>query len=167
VGYITGVLIIPYLYTFSYAGCVTTTGTHEWNKQVNSIYGNVSLGFRDMLYLDMSVRKDWSSALPSTKNGYAYPSIGASFIFTELMDNSVISFGKIRGGWAQVGNDVDALKINPIYNTAAQAYGGTNVIMYTPTEAVDPSIKPSTNTSIEAGFDTMYLNNRVGLSLTY
>jgi hypothetical protein len=120
-----------------------------------------------MLYLDMSVRKDWSSALPSTKNGYAYPSIGASFIFTELMDNSVISFGKIRGGWAQVGNDVDVFKINPIYNTAAQAYGGTNVIMYTPTEAVDPSIKPSTNTSIEAGFDTRYINNRVGLSFTY
>ena len=164
----TGGLIIPDVYTFSNAGIVPTTETYEWNKQVNSVFGNVSLGFRNFLYLDASVRKDWSSALPANRNGYTYPSVGLSFIFSEIIDGfDVLSTGKLRGGWAQVGNDVDALRINPTYETANQAFNGSNIVMNNFTEAVDPNIKPSTNTSIEAGFDTRWLTNRIGLSFTY
>ena len=164
----TGGLIIPDVYTFSNAGIAPPTNIYEWDKDVRSIYGNVSLGYRSMVYVDMSVRKDWSSALPATNNGYLYPSVGASFIFSELIDGiDAISFGKLRGGWAQVGNDVDALKINQIYGTAAQAYGGSNVLMYTPTVAVDPNITPSTNTSVEVGADLRFVQNRVGFSATY
>ena len=168
VGAKSGGLIIPDVYTFANAGIKPTTDQYIWEKQVNSMYGNVSLGYRDFLYLDMSYRRDWSSALPPEKNGYGYPSIGASFIFSELTDGvDFLSFGKLRGGWAQVGNDVDALRINPVYGTADQPFGGTNVIMSTPTQAVDPDIKPSTNTSIEAGVDLRFIESRIGLSFTY
>jgi TonB-linked SusC/RagA family outer membrane protein len=164
----TGGLIIPDVYTFSNAGIVPTTSTYEWDKKVNSIYGNVSLGYRNFLYLDASVRQDWSSALPADKNGYLYPSVGASFIFTEIIGGfDVLSSGKLRGGWAQVGNDVDALRIDPTYNTASQAFGGSQIVMNNYTQAVDPNIKPSTNTSMEIGFDTRWLSGRLGLSLTY
>ena len=164
----SGGLIIPDVYTFSNAGIVPTTDTYEWDKQVNSIYGNVSIGFRDFLYLDASYRKDWSSALPAGNNGYGYPSIGASFIVTELISGfDVLTTGKIRGGWAQVGNDVGALRIDPVYNTANQAFQGTNIVMNNYTQAVDPNIKPSTNTAIEIGFDTRWIESRLGLSFTY
>jgi TonB-linked SusC/RagA family outer membrane protein len=163
----TGGLIIPDLYQFSNAGEVPTPATYRWKKQVNSIYANVSLGYNQMIFLDLAARKDWSSALPSTKNGYAYPSIGASFIFSELMDNqSLLSFGKLRTSWAQVGNDVDALLINQIYPIAQKPFG-TTVLQYSPTTLVDPNLTPALNSSFEAGFDTKWFENRVTLSFTY
>ncbi|PTX22777.1 TonB-linked SusC/RagA family outer membrane protein [Pontibacter mucosus] len=163
----TGGLIIPDVYTFPNAGIVPTPQTYIYEKQVNSIYGNASLGYKDMLYLDASLRQDWSSALPSDKNGYKYPGIGASFIFSEVLDFEPLSFGKLRAGWAQVGNDVAALRINPIYGLGPQPFQGSNLLVYTPTELVDPNIEPATNTSFEAGFDVRFINNRVGASFTY
>ena len=135
------------------------------NKQVNSIYGNVSLGYSDMLYLDASVRRDWSSALPANNNGYTYPSVGGSFIFTELLNsNDVFTFGKIRGGWAQVGDDVDALALNPVYPLGGDLYG-SKVLQYTRSRLIDPNVQPAMNTSWEIGTDLRFLNNRVGFML--
>jgi outer membrane receptor protein involved in Fe transport len=163
----TGGLIIPDVFTFSNAGIVPVPTTNEWKKQVNSVYGKLSLGYKDMIYLDATYRKDWSSALPSNKNGYGYPSIGTSFIFSELIQGfQALSFGKVRASWAQVGGDVDANKINPTYTTGSQPFNG-KILMYVPTQLVDPNIQPSLNTSIEAGFDTRFLQNRLGLSFTY
>jgi TonB-linked SusC/RagA family outer membrane protein len=163
----TGGLIIPDLYNFANAGEVPTPSTFRWEKKVNSIYGNVSLGFRQIVFLDLAYRRDWSSALPSNKNGYGYPSIGTSFIFSELLANqSVLSFGKFRASWAQVGNDVDALRINQIYPIAQKPFNGS-VLMYTPTTLVDPNLTPAINTSFETGFDTKFLENRLALSFTY
>ncbi|TPE45233.1 SusC/RagA family TonB-linked outer membrane protein [Pontibacter mangrovi] len=164
----TGGLIIPDTYIFSNAGITPSPQTYLEDKEVRSIYGSASIGFRDMLYVDASLRQDWSSALPTTKNGYNYPGIGASFIFTELIDGfDALSFGKVRAGWAQVGSDVDALRINPVYSLGAQPWGGSNLLAYVPTLLVDPKIRPATNTSFEAGFDVRFLSNRIGGSFTY
>ncbi|MEJ8758672.1 SusC/RagA family TonB-linked outer membrane protein [Pontibacter sp. H259] len=164
----TGGLIIPDEYFFGNAGVVPTPATNLRKKQVNSLYGNVSLGFKDMLYLDGSIRQDWSSALPSDNNGYLYPGVGASFIFTEMLgDFEYISFGKLRAGWAQVGNDVGANQINPNFRTGPQPYLGTDLLVYSPLTLVNPDIKPALNSSYEAGFDLRFIDDRAGLSFTY
>lgn len=163
----TGGLIIPDVYTFSNAGIVPVPSSYEWDKQVNSIYGNLSVGYKGIVFLDASYRKDWSSALPSNRNGYGYPSIGTSFIFSELISGfNALSFGKLRGSWAQVGSDVDALAINPVYPTGSQPFDG-KILMSNPTQLVDPNIKPSLNTSIEAGLDLRFIEDRIGASFTY
>ncbi|MCI2229778.1 SusC/RagA family TonB-linked outer membrane protein [Polaribacter sp. MSW13] len=163
----TGGLIIPDLYTFSNAAILPATQTYTYRKHVKSIYGKVSLGYKDFLYLDASYRKDWSSSLPSNNNGYGYPSVGSSFIFTKLMeDKSVLSFGKFRAGWAQVGNDVAALRIEPTYPTSDKPYGDLS-LMYTSATLIDPNIKPAINTALEAGVDLKFLGNRFGFSATY
>ena len=168
----SGGLILPDVYLFSNASKLPATSTYRWEKQVNSLYGKVSVGYKSIVYLDGTYRNDWSSALPSENNGYGYPSIGTSFIFTELMeDNSILSFGKIRAGWAQVGNDLDANLINPVYpissNTLEMTDGTVTAPMYTMTSLVDPNLKPALNTSAEIGFDLQFLQNRIGLSFTY
>lgn len=66
VGAKTGGLIIPDVFQFSNAGIKPTTGTFFSNKEVNSLYGKASLGYKSMLYIDATYRKDWSSALPKT-----------------------------------------------------------------------------------------------------
>ncbi|AMM51562.1 hypothetical protein TH61_10780 [Rufibacter sp. DG15C] len=166
----TGGLIIPDLYTFGNAGIVPVAQTNISKKQVNSVYGNANFGFRDMAYLDFSYRRDYSSALPSNKNGYGYPGVGASFIFTELdvmKGINALSFGKLRAGWAQVGNDLPAQRINPAYGTGPQPFGGTDLLVYSRTLLVDPNLVPAINSSFEAGIDLKFINNRIGFSLTY
>lgn len=162
-----GGLIIPDVFAFSNAGIIPTPSTYFSNKEVQSLYGKASFGYRDFLYLDATYRQDWSSALPVGKNGYGYPSFGTSFIFSELMnDKSILSFGKFRAGWAQVGNDLDAYLIDPSYPLSAKPYQGISM-QYTPSTLLDPNIKPALNTSFEVGFDTRFLSNRVGLNFTY
>ncbi|WP_158973812.1 SusC/RagA family TonB-linked outer membrane protein [Cellulophaga sp. L1A9] len=164
---LTGGLILPDVYAFSNAAITPTPSTYVSEKQVNSIYSNVSLGYKSLLYLDASYRRDWSSALPSNNNGYGYPSIGTSFLFSELINNnSVLSFGKLRASWAQVGNDLDAYLLDPAYPLSEKPYNGL-ALEYTNSYVLDPNIKPAINTSYELGFDTKFFSNRIGLSLTY
>jgi len=163
--------IMPDVFDFSNARKTPTTGKFDRYKEVRSMFGNVSFGYKNMLYFDMSGRNDVSSALPADNNGYFYPSFGTSFIFSELLESSVLSFGKFRAGWAQVGNDVAAHLLNPTYPIYSKPYtftdGDVNALMSTNTQLVDPNIKPSLNTSMEVGFDVKFFFNRVGLSLTY
>ena len=159
-------LVIPDVFTYSNAKLPVTPATTVWNKRVYSVYGNVSVGYKNLVYLDITGRQDWSSALPTDNNGYFYPSVGGSFVFSELIDASVISFGKLRAGWAQVGNDVGALRINPFLPLSTSPYYGLPQ-MYTNTQGVDPNISPSLNTSFEVGFDVNFFQDRVGAGFTY
>lgn len=163
----SGGLIIPDLWDFANAGEVPTPSSYRYDKQVNSAYAKASFGYKDFLYLDGTYRRDWSSALPSDNNGYGYPSLGTSFIFSNLIDSEVLSFGKFRAGWAQVGSDVDALLIDPIYPIGSKPYMGTTVLQNTPSTIVDPNLTPALNTSFEAGVDLKFFNSRLGFSATY
>lgn len=160
-------LVIPDVFTYNNAKLPVTANTTFWNKNVFSMYGRFSVGYRSMIYIDGTYRKDYSSALPATKNGYGYPSIGASFIFTELLqDKTILSYGKLRAGWAQVGTDLGATLINQVYPLSAAPYMGSPQ-MYTNAQLIDPNIEPALNTSIEGGVDLKFLQNRVGIGVTY
>lgn len=172
IGTKTGGLILPDVYQFSNAAKLPATSTSRWSKEVRSIYGKVSVGYKSMIYMDATYRKDWSSALPANANGYGYPSVGTSFIFTEVLEkNDILSFGKIRAGWAQVGNDLSANRINPTYpiasNTLEMSDGTVTAPMYTINSKVDPNLRPALNTSMEIGFDLRFFLDRIGLSFTY
>ncbi|UAB84655.1 SusC/RagA family TonB-linked outer membrane protein [Zunongwangia sp. SCSIO 43204] len=165
--YQSGGLILPNVYTFSNSRENLTASVIDREKQVNSIYANASLGYMDMIYLDASIRRDWSSALPSNNNGYTYPSVGGSFIVSELFDqNDILTFAKLRGGWAQVGDDVDALALNPAYPLGNDLYNG-QVLEYDRAQLINPNIEPAMNTSFEVGMDLRFLNNRLGFNATY
>lgn len=166
-GNTTGGLIIPDVYDFANASIVPTPSTYRSKKEVKSLFTKVSIGYNNFIYVDGTYRKDWSSALPNDNNGYGYPSIGTSIVFSELIDDkSVLTFGKLRAGWAQVGNDLNAYLIDPSYPLSGKPFEGIS-LMYTPTTLIDPNIKPALNSSFEVGFDTRFFNNRVGLSATY
>ena len=137
------------------------------NKEVRSVYARGSFGFKDMIFVDWSARNDWSSALPQANNSYFYPSIGGSFVFSELIGDKfkALSFGKIRASWAQVGSDVDAYDINKVFTLTNNA--GTNIAMFTPNALPDPNIKPSLSSAYEIGADLRFFSNRIGFGITY
>lgn len=163
----SGGLILPNVYTYSNSREQLTATAFEYEKQVNSLYGHLSIGYNDFAFIDASVRRDWSSALPADNNGYTYPSVGGSIIFSEFLENNdVLTFGKLRGGWAQVGDDVAALALNPAYPLGSDLYND-RILQYTRSRLIDPNIQPALNTSFEAGLDLKFLNNRIAFGATY
>ncbi|MBK8516390.1 MAG: SusC/RagA family TonB-linked outer membrane protein [Saprospiraceae bacterium] len=134
-------------------------------KKVNSVFGAANFGYRDFLYLGATIRNDWSSALPKNNNSYLYPSVTGSFVFSELLNNSFLSFGKLRASWAQVGSDLDAYSIGQTY-VSGTPYGSTpafnesNVI-------IDPNLKPALSTSYEIGADLRFFQDRLGIDATF
>jgi hypothetical protein len=138
----------------------------QYERAQTGIYGSFTLGFKDVVYLDGSLRNDWSSTLPAKNNSYLYPALSGSLIFTEMLPSSnLLSFGKLRAGWAQVGNDTDPYRTNFIYE-GQTSYGSTPV--YTvPNTLNNELLKPERTTSYEIGLDLRFLNKRAGLDITY
>lgn len=137
-------------------------------KQVRSLYGRGTLGYNETFFLDFSLRNDWSSALPASANSYLYPSVGFSAIFSEFTENvlPVLSFGKLRGSWAQVGSDLNPYLTQLTYAVGQNQWSGTPV-MATPDRLVDPKIKPSLSSAMEFGVDMKFVDNRIGFNATY
>lgn len=140
------------------------------DKAVMSIFGRATLGYKDFLFGDFTLRQDWSSVLPATNNGYLTPSIGLSFVFSDFLRSSLpqLSYGKLRASFARIGTDeLDPYEINPVYTTSNIAYNNQYTYTAVPNLQVDPNIKPTINSAYEAGLDLRFLKDRIGLSTTY
>lgn len=170
--YQSGGLIIPNVYQFNNSREQIVPNESDWDKEVFSLFAHANVGYKDMVYINGSYRQDWSSALPNDNNGYGYPSVGASFVFTELLESDVLSYGKLRAGWAQVGNDVAAERILGSYVLDNDPYvnptnGQTTPLLYTDATRIDPNIKPAINSSFEVGADLQFFDNLLGLNIAY
>ena len=95
-----------------------------YNKRIVSVFGSANLGWRHMLYLDATVRGDKSSTLASGKNLYVYPSVSASWVFSELIktNRKVLPYGKLRLSWAEVGSDTDPYQLSLRYTKSQFGY---------------------------------------------
>ncbi len=143
-------------------------------KQINSLYYLASIGWRDQIYLDITGRNDWSSALVysdgSGNYSYFYPSVSGSWIFTESINlPEAFSFGKIRASWAQVGNDTSPYTINRGYGLGTVELDGGQFIYQNSknTTLVDRGIQPEKKNSMEVGLDIRLFNNRLSTDLAY
>ncbi|MEQ9221642.1 MAG: SusC/RagA family TonB-linked outer membrane protein [Cyclobacteriaceae bacterium] len=138
---------------------------YKTEKEVQSVYGSANVGFKDYLFLEFSLRNDWSSTLPLNNNSYLYPAASSSFVFTNIMKGmDFLSFGKLRAGWAQVGNDTDPYRLINTYVTG-NPYGNTSV--FSVDDALkNANLKPETVVNVETGLDLRFLNDRIGLDFT-
>ncbi len=137
-------------------------------KRVRSVYGAVNLAYHDMLYLDATLRNDWSSTLAKGNNSYMYPSISGSFIFTSLIPkNKYLSFGKVRASWAEVGGDTDPYMLSLNYGLLNYKFQGKPIGDITSVTIPNKNLKPTRTYSYEFGTDLRFFDNRAGLQLTY
>ncbi|MEQ8879005.1 MAG: SusC/RagA family TonB-linked outer membrane protein [Cyclobacteriaceae bacterium] len=155
-----GGLTVPNLYNFN-ASVDRPEVTDIMNeRKVAAVFGSTSLSFFGIWYLDGSLRNDWSSTLPVGSNSYLYPAVSSSFVFTELFPYSnVLSFGKIRYGWAQVGNDTDPYRLATYYEPKS-GYGSTPVFSV-PNILNNSDLKPEITTSNEIGLNLRFFDGRV------
>jgi len=134
-----------------------------YERQLNSIFGNLQVGFNEYLYLDLSARNDWSSTLPAP-HSYFYPSAGVSAIFSEFINLPAwVSFGKIRTTYTEVGNDADPYLLNQRYNFALGA--GQGFISRDGNKSI-PNLKPEKTRSYELGLELKFIENRLGIDAT-
>lgn len=134
-------------------------------KEIYSYFGSATVGYKDIYYLDATLRNDRSSTLPKDNNSYWYASGAASIVFSELLQWKPLSFGKLRVSLAQAGSDLDAYRISQTYNLRAPI--GNTYPMSVPDTLNNPDIKPAIGTSFETGVELRFLNNRLGLDVTY
>ncbi|WP_339810313.1 SusC/RagA family TonB-linked outer membrane protein [uncultured Imperialibacter sp.] len=137
-------------------------------SQVNSLFGSFQIGYNNYLFLDVTGRNDWSSTLPASNNSFFYPSVSLSGVVTEMLGikNSVLSFGKVRASWAQVGNDADPYLLQQVFSPTG-LWDGAIPKFAESKEIANSSLKPEITTGIELGADLRFLSGRIGLDLTY
>ena len=162
-----GGLIIPEYYNLSNASSVTPTD-RTFKKTIRSIFGSVSLGWRSLVFLDATFREDWSSTLPKPHN-YFYPSVTSSFVFSDLpalRSQKWLTFGKLRLGWAEVGNDTDPYVLEKAYISTRNSFGGIpNYELASYLNNAD--LKPERTNSWEFGLDLRMFNSRLGIDFTF
>lgn len=137
------------------------------SEMLYAVYGSGQLAYNHYLYLDVTARNDWSSRLPSYSRSFFYPSVGLGFVFSDAIKMpSWLTYGKIRGSYAIVGNHTpDTYFANISYNL--DTYDNT-ITTNTFSSSVPPvKIEPEKTHSWELGTELKALNGRVGLDLTY
>ncbi|HLF46134.1 MAG TPA: SusC/RagA family TonB-linked outer membrane protein [Chitinophagaceae bacterium] len=136
-------------------------------KVVNSIYGKASVGYKDMIYAEATLRNDWSSALPVKENSYLYPSFSTSFIFTELLRTTSVynwlTYGKLRASFASVGSDLDPHQLDIAINNGS--FYGTNPSVTIGNQFRGGGIKPALTKAWEVGTELRFFR-KFGLDVT-
>ena len=150
----------------NYYGNMSTLGNGDamnTEKRLNAVFATAQVGFKEAVFLDLSARNDWSSALAFTEScSFFYPSVGASVLLNKLVPmGEQVNLFKFRGSYSIVGNDVPIYMSNPRYTL--EESGSISA----PDKAAFRTLKPEKTHSLEFGFDGTFLNNRLDFSFTY
>ena len=136
-------------------------------KRLVGVYGEFRAAYKNIAYLTVTGRNDWSSTLPKANNSYFYPSVSGSFVFTELLPkNNVLTFGKLRASWARVGKDAGAYATNT-YLWDAQVVNGNFIGIGNSWTGGSPYLVPEIQTSWEVGTELKFFGGRLGIDYTY
>lgn len=131
-------------------------------RRLNSIFGTIQFGYKDMVYLDVTGRNDWASTLAFTDNmSYFYPSVGLTAIISEMVKMpSWLNFTKVRASYSVVGNDMPPYITHPLDGFSKGTLSPNN-------EAPFSEMKPEKLNSLEVGLETMMFNRNLSFDFTF
>ena len=167
-GETVGGLSVPDFFNLENSTNRPTIDDIKEERRINSVFGSATLGWRDLIYLEGTLRNDWSSTLPDGNNSFLYPSVGGSFVFSALegiSDSPILSYGKLRASWAQVGNDTDPYRTALTYQPRDNF--GPDPVYRVPLQRNNVNLRPEETRSYEFGIETQFFQNRIGLDVTY
>ena len=160
-------LAVADLYTLTNSRDPLTSSNDFYRLRQYGLYGSIQLDYRRWAFLNITGRNDWSSTLPVDNNSYFYPSVTASVLLSEAFGwrSKAVNYLKIRGGWSQVGADANPYQLATVF-TSETAFNG-NPLQSSSTIGMNPNLKPEKTSSIEAGFEVAFWDNRLYLDFTY
>ncbi len=176
----TNGLVIPGFYNFTNAQGPLQVENVITQRRIVGLYGDFKINYDRKLFLELTSRNDWTSTLITGNNSYFYPSIGASWVFTEGWNSgltrNVLTFGKLRASYASVGNDAAPYANNPAAysrTTVSSAFGGV-IFPFNGQPGYqigntlgDPNLQPERTNDYEVGTDLSFFKDRISLSFTY
>lgn len=159
-------LLIPNIYNFTNTAVNLQVNQFNSEKRINSLYGFGQIGYKNVLFLDVTGRNDWSSTLPAESNSYFYPSATFSAVLSDMITlPKAIYFMKVRAAYAEVGNDTDPYALTNVYNPGV-AWG--SIQSKTESNRLSNSeLKPERTGAFETGIDIRFMEGRLGLDFTY
>ena len=172
---VAGQLNIAGIYSLNNSRIPLVVEQNNVGKRINSLYASTGVSYKNRIFLDITGRNDWSSALTLPENlkafgkednSYFYSSFALSAVLSEMIQlPTAISYAKLRASYAQVGNDTDPFSFTQTYSRsdpfgAAQVYGETSRLS-------NLNLKPEISSAIEVGADLRFLKSRIGLDITY
>ncbi|MFZ4671027.1 MAG: SusC/RagA family TonB-linked outer membrane protein [Flavobacterium sp.] len=158
--------VLPNIFTFGNVVNIKNLVDESAQKRNVGVFGDLTLNYKDYLFLNATGRNDWSSSLPKKNNSYFYPSVSASFIVTDAfkLKSDVLTFAKLRTSFARVGRDADA-EFTRIAYLQGNAYNGMPVIS-NPTALGDQTVQPEFSSEFEIGTDLEFFNKRIVIDFT-
>lgn len=146
-------------------------------RRLVGLFGDVTIGWEEMIFLNLTARNDWSSTLPMDNNSFFYPGATLSWIFTKLLpENNVLTFGKARMAYGKTGNDASPYYTSNSF-TQAFAYGYYADGLTFPLNSVNAfqssstmgstTLKPEMTSEFEVGLNLQFFNGRFGIDAAY
>lgn len=159
-------LSVPGFYSLAASVETPEVDADTSRKQVNSLFGTLTLGYKDTYYLDVTGRNDWTSTLPVNENSYFYPSVGLSFIGSQYAKASWLPFWKLRGSWTVSKRDLSIYALNQAYSIESGVWDGLSTSTYPST--ILGGVKPITDRTWEIGANLHFLEgSRIIVDLAY
>lgn len=161
-----GGLVVPELYSLSNSVNPLQAPLEQYVRVgVDGIFANANFGYKEMIYLDLSARQDKSTTLPEDDNSYFYFSTSGGFVFSQLVKQPWLTFGKARLNYAEVGNDPVPLSLYDVYDKPT-AFGSVPMFSL-PNTKNNPQLVAERTKSIEAGIEAEFFEGRVGFDFTW
>ncbi len=160
-----GGLSIPGFYSLAASINPIKVDSRIYRQQVNSLYGQLALSWRNLIYADGTLRNDWSSTMPAANSSYMYPSASLSFVASQLLPKmDWLSFWKLRASWASSKTPPSIYEVNSVYNITNSAWGNLNSASF-PTTIRGNNVLPQASGTLELGTALSVLNNRASLDV--
>ncbi len=175
-------LTIPMWYNLGNSAEIPSTSQSEWKRRYLAVFGSAEFAWRNMVYLTLQGRNDWSSTLPENNRSYFYPGVSLSFLFSELLkpeQRNILTFGKFRVAWGRTGNDAGVYMTNSVYAQAAAATSGFGNGSQFPFTKVgvnayslgnvlgSKDLSPEMTTEFELGLNMAFFQNRFSFDAAY
>lgn len=161
-------LVVPKLYSLSNSAGVMSPPVEQFERiGVDGLYANTTLGYKEMVFIDLQGRQDRSTTLPQGNNTYYYGSVGGTFVITSVYKQPWLSNAKVRASYAGVGNDAPALSVYDVYDKPAN-FGSTGAVplFSLPNIKNNPDLESEKTNSLELGLDADFIDGRVGFEFT-
>jgi len=147
------------------ANAILAPTQREFLKGVDGYYANLSLGYKSLLFVEGSYRRDIASTLPQNDNEYDYYGISGSLVFSKLLNANFISFGKLRVGYAKTGNAAQALSVYNTYDLNTPVGGNASASL--PSTNNNSNLTNEESNEAEIGLEMKFANNRLGFDVSF
>lgn len=165
-----GTLQIPNLFDVNNGANKPDVGESYSHRKMNSLYGSAQINYGGWVFLDATLRNDWTSTLSPKNRSYLYPSVSLSWVITDMLAKygetpGWLTFAKLRGSYAEVGNDMDPYQLYNVYTMGTDNFG--NPVVHSQSTLYNDDVRNELIKSWEAGLDLRFFDSRLGLDISW